>query len=136
MPITGGCLCGAIRYACDAEPLGAYLCHCTDCQRSSAGPFSACIAMPADALRVTAGEPAIYERPGGSGRIVARRFCANCGTQLFSQSEQTPQMCVVRSGTLDDRTATAPGLHIWTQSALAWALPDDGARREPRGVPR
>jgi hypothetical protein len=32
MPITGGCLCGAIRYACDAEPLGAYLCHCTDCQ--------------------------------------------------------------------------------------------------------
>ena len=36
---AGGCLCGAVRYATNAEPVFAGNCHCKDCQRSSGGAF-------------------------------------------------------------------------------------------------
>jgi hypothetical protein len=35
LPITGGCVCGAIRYECTAEPLMMGNCHCRDSQRVS-----------------------------------------------------------------------------------------------------
>ena len=33
--ISGGRLCGAVRYQCSAEPLGTAICHCTHCQKVS-----------------------------------------------------------------------------------------------------
>ncbi len=40
IPFTGGCACGAIRYACNGEPLTMFHCHCRDCQRATGAPYS------------------------------------------------------------------------------------------------
>jgi hypothetical protein len=32
--LSGGCVCGAIRYECDADPVIMMNCHCRDCQKS------------------------------------------------------------------------------------------------------
>ena len=41
--ITGGCLCGKIRYRADAEPAFVGLCHCRDCQKFTGSAFAAVI---------------------------------------------------------------------------------------------
>lgn len=133
MTLTGGCLCGAIRFTVDADPIANYLCHCTDCQRASGGPYAACVLVPAEALRVEHGNPRRFERPAPSGNIVVRESCDECGSPLFSNSPSRPDWRVVRAGSFDDRRAVAPALHIWVDSALPWALPEDGKPRLAQG---
>ena len=50
--LTGGCLCGAVTYACEAAPLATAICHCEDCQRQTGTAFSVLVAVPAEALRI------------------------------------------------------------------------------------
>lgn len=136
MDLSGGCLCGAIRFECRCDPVASYLCHCTDCQRATGGAFAACVLIPGEALHVVQGAPARYERTADSGNRVVREFCGACGSALFSSSPARPDWQVIRMGVLDHPEQTSPTLHIWTDSALAWALPADGAPRFPRGRPR
>lgn len=42
LPFTGGCVCGAVRYGCTAEPVMMFKCHCRDCQRVTGGKEIAC----------------------------------------------------------------------------------------------
>lgn len=59
-----------------------------------------------------------------SGATMHRRFCARCGTPIFSEAEQRPQFVFVRAGTLDDPDLAAPTATIWTRSAPGWACFD------------
>jgi hypothetical protein len=127
-------LCGAIRYACSADPIASYLCHCSDCQRASGGPFAACVLVPADSLRIEQGTPKQYRRQADSGNWITREYCGDCGSQLFSDSRVRPDWRVVRAGSLDDPSGLAPRLHIWVDSALPWALHDDGLPRLAQGT--
>ena len=133
MALTGGCFCGAIRYVCDGEPIAAYLCHCTDCQRASGGAFAACVLVAADALRIERGSPGWIETRSDSGNTVRREHCAECGSPLFSSARIRPDWRVIRMGSLDDPSGLDPELHIWVDSAQAWALPDDGRPRFSKG---
>ncbi len=38
-PLTGGCLCGAVRYEISAALTSLIACHCTNWQRASAPEF-------------------------------------------------------------------------------------------------
>jgi len=129
MPRTGGCLCGAIRYAIEGDPVAYYLCHCTDCQHASGGAYAACAMVREDDFRLLRGEPRRFERRADSGNIVVRAFCGDCGSQLFSIGPSRPGSRVVRVGTLDDTRRSEPQLHIWVDSALRWAIPPDDAPR-------
>ena len=46
--IEGGCLCGAVRYRSDAEPLMQVVCHCETCRKNSGSAFSMNVAVPQD----------------------------------------------------------------------------------------
>jgi hypothetical protein len=50
LPLTGGCLCGAIRYEIAEPPFAVYTCHCTDCQRITSSAFSIGMVVPAEAV--------------------------------------------------------------------------------------
>jgi len=67
LPLTGGCLCGGVRYEISAPLVGASYCHCTRCQRRT-GSAAACSARIAPgSLRVTSGEELIksWDPPDG-----------------------------------------------------------------------
>jgi glutathione-dependent formaldehyde-activating enzyme len=83
--LDGHCLCGSITYECDAEPIMTGICHCTDCQRSSASAFSIVVGVPRDELTIH-GEMKVFEtigddrgpRPTGSSAATAAHQSSPC----------------------------------------------------------
>jgi hypothetical protein len=117
MTITGGCHCGAIRYAIDGEPINHALCHCTDCRRSAGAPMVGWTMYPNDAVKVTQGTPKIY-RSSENGR---RHFCPDCGTGLFYTNDVTlPRLIDVQSGTYDNPDAVPAQAHIQVAERIGW----------------
>jgi hypothetical protein len=118
--ITGGCLCGAIRYAIDAEPLGGGYCHCRDCQYRAGGGPATVIVFPREAYHLTQGAPRAYWSVSDRGVRVARLFCPKCGTGISTLNADHPQIIPISVGSLDDPTLFKPLAHIWTRSAPPW----------------
>ena len=124
MAITGGCLCGAVRFTIEADaPLGVRQCWCRICQYLGAGSGTVNAIFPKGALTV-AGPLTDHVSHADSGSTMHRRFCTECGTPLFSEAEQRPHQIIVRVGTLDDPNLAKPAAVIWTKSAPEWACFD------------
>lgn len=123
MAITGGCLCGAVRYTIDAKPIATRVCWCRLCQYLGAGSGTVNTAFPTAAVEIE-GELRDYQSTADSGNIMHRQFCPRCGTQLFSAAEIRPQLVFVRAGTLDDPEIAEPQATIWAAAAPSWAVID------------
>ncbi|MCI0753777.1 GFA family protein [Teichococcus vastitatis] len=121
--VSGRCFCGAIRYRFDHKPLAVRTCWCRDCQYLACGNASVGAFFRRAGLTLE-GEPAAYVSQAASGNTMRRRFCARCGTHLFSEAEARPDTVVVRVGTLEDREIGGPSSIIWAASAPAWAKLD------------
>ena len=115
----GGCICGQITYAANAEPLFSGVCHCKDCQRGTGSAFSCVVAVP-DAQFAVTGTPKHHTHTGGSGKGVTISFCPNCGSRLFSQVEAMQGVTMIEAGTLDDTSVFQPQMHIFRDSAQHW----------------
>jgi hypothetical protein len=122
--ITGGCLCGAVHYNTESEPITTRLCWCRVCQFFAAGNAAVSVCFPKAGMNVT-GEMRDYESTAESGNRMHRRFCPVCGTQMFSEAESRPHLIFVRAGTLDDAGIARPAATIWTASAPKWACIDE-----------
>lgn len=118
-PVTGGCVCGAVRYEIAGEPAMQGVCHCRNCQKQAGTAFSMIVGVPADALSVE-GAPKTYIDHGDSGNEVRREFCDTCGSPLFSRIADMPGMVFVKAGTLDDTTGFAPAFQVWAKSRQDW----------------
>jgi hypothetical protein len=130
-PITGGCLCGAIRYRIDAPVTELRQCHCNNCQKASGSVGTVGAAIPSAAFHLTQGTPRRYSAVVDSGRTLHRFFCGECGSPLYSQRANTPENMVVRAGTFDDPEGLKITLHIWTSKARSWHPIDPGAKQLP-----
>lgn len=124
MTISGGCLCGAVRYRTDADPIITRLCWCRVCQYLALGNAAVSVCFPTQDMSIT-GEMRDFASTADSGNRMHRRFCPNCGTQLFSEAEARPHLIFVRAGTLDDPEIVRPAATIWTASAPSWACIDE-----------
>lgn len=124
-PFTGGCLCGAVRYRCDADPVMTGHCHCEDCRRSSGTGHSSHLAVPEASVALT-GAVTAYARPADSGHLVTRAFCPACGAPVFSTNEGMPGLTFLRASSLDDLEVFQPQMHVWTGRAASWDPPTAG----------
>ncbi len=131
MPITGGCMCGAVRYELSEPPSGGGTCHCRTCQKQSGSAFIAFAEFPRTALRFTKGEPKRYH----SSSIMDRGFCADCGSSVTIQylvplGESTgPDTVFILLGTLDEPEAAPIKFHYGVDHQLSWVHFDDGLPR-------
>lgn len=125
MSLSGGCLCGAVRYETNAEPAFSGHCYCTDCQKHVGGGHATVAGVPDASLKVT-GSTRSYSKPGDSGQPVERTFCPNCGTTLFTRPKAMAGMTMLRAGTLDDPSKILPGMSIYTSRAQSWDPPNPG----------
>ncbi len=115
----GGCLCGAVRYECSAEPVWSGNCHCRDCQRISGGGYVSTLFVPEATVTIT-GDVKYFDKNGDSGHRVARGFCPTCGSQVFGKPEIIPGVLGIRAGSLDNPELYHPTMDIYTASAQPW----------------
>ena len=118
-PITGGCACGAIRYASAAAPTFSLICQCRQCQRATGGGHAAAFVLPADAVTVT-GEVRFFDQQADSGNIVSRGFCPTCGSPMMNRNTGYPQSLYVHAATLDDPGIFRPEAVVFRSAAQPW----------------
>ena len=130
---TGQCLCGQVKFAASADPLGARMCWCRDCQYIASGSPTVNVLFAEEAVSYT-GELGRFTMIADSGNTVERGFCPTCGAQMYSRTVTPAGMPMrVRAGTLDDPGLIAPQAHIWVESAPSWAVLDPALPRHGKG---
>ena len=112
--LTGGCQCGAVRYALTARPTRPSVCHCRMCQRAGGAPFMAFGGVSLAEIEWT-GSPKIF----ASSTIAERGFCGECGTPLTWRSHGRDRISVTL-GSLDDPEAVPPTEQDGIESRLCW----------------
>lgn len=125
-PYTGGCQCGAFRFEVTEEPLTAYVCHCSDCQKQSGSAFGMAILVANDAIKVLQGETRTYVKKADSGREAECLFCPICGNRIFHRGVGGPPMTLIKTGLLDDPSGIEPVAHFYTRNAAPWVVIPDG----------
>lgn len=132
--IVGGCLCGNIRYTCEAEPMMMAICHCKNCQKQTSTSFSILVAVPKGSLNIE-GELSAYNDQGSSGQAVIRKFCGKCGSPILSDVAALPTMDFLKAGTLDDTSWLKPEAQLWCDSAQSWLKLDDDIAQMAQNPP-
>lgn len=128
--ITGGCQCGAVRYAIHETPYEIGICHCRMCQKATGAPFMASFTVKKAKLEWTRGEASTFN----SSANMLRGFCRQCGTPLFN-NWMPSDVIHLTIGSLDDPSSVRPEAQMGIESRVSWygeivALPemstDDG----------
>jgi hypothetical protein len=121
--MSGGCLCGAVRYEASGAPAWAAICYCRDCQRASGSGYMPVIGVLRRDVRVT-GKTAHFSVPAARGGESTRHFCPTCGSLVLGGLEGSPDETMsIYVGTLDDPAVFQPGVAIFTRHRQAWDSP-------------
>jgi hypothetical protein len=113
--MTGGCQCGAVRYALFSVPASPSVCHCRMCQKAMGGPFLASASVAGQHFAWTRGAPKTF----ASSSKGLRDFCADCGTPLAVRTPGSDDVDITIA-TLDDPHRLKPVRQIGTESLLPW----------------
>ena len=115
--LTGGCQCGAIRFALTAAPVRISICHCRMCQKASGAPFASFADIEKSDFAWTRGKPAAFK----SSSIAERDFCAQCGTPL-SFRRIDGERIEIMTGTFDRPDRVIPTRQYGTESRQGWVV--------------
>lgn len=121
--LTGGCLCGSVKYIASQKPIVIRACWCNLCQTLASGNATINLAFPKNSIDVT-GELTDFQAIADDGNKMHRKFCPKCGVHMFSEAEQRPNIIVVRAGTLHESRSIKIDALIWTSEAPPWAYLD------------
>lgn len=125
VPVTGGCLCGEIRYRVTGPALDTCFCHCRMCQRWSGSPATVGSTYPVSAVQFTRGEPKHYK----SSPFAERGFCGSCGSSLTYRPVTPPVTpgwvgwIIIYTTSLDNPAPNVPTWHLGAESQLPWFDP-------------
>ena len=116
--VTGGCLCGRIRYEAEVFLKNGYICHCTICQRNTGQPAEITVPIKAGSLKFSEAEPKFYV----SSELGKRGFCEECGSRILWQANRPEDdwltnICV---GSLDNPSDAMVSSHIFADTQLPW----------------
>jgi hypothetical protein len=135
LPLTGGCMCGAVRFEVSKPLVGALYCHCKRCQRRIGTAFSVSALTAPGSLEITEGSEQVRSWDPGDGWI--KSFCGRCGSQVYTTNPDDPDLISVRLGALDGEPGVRPSAHQFVDYAAVWEpIPDDGLPRFGERMPR
>lgn len=120
--LTGGCLCGAVRYRAAGPPRALALCHCRSCRVGAGATSVAWATVPVAGFAFEGEAPTRFASSPG----VERTFCGRCGSSLTYAHEGRPNEIDITTVTLDNPEAAAPVKEIFTAERLSWSPPVPG----------
>lgn len=115
---TGGCLCEAVRFEAEGEPLKPHTCSCRMCQRHTGALTALWVEFPKDAVRWTGsgGAPATFRSSPHSSRA----FCATCGSSIGAIDDAPVVALHVGIFDAPRRKALAPLGHSYRSGLPDW----------------
>jgi hypothetical protein len=113
--LSGGCQCGAVRYALLEEPADPHICHCRMCQKAFGSFFAPLTGVRRESFKLTRGELATFM----SSDQAERGFCRNCGTPLTFRYLHSPRIAV-SIGSLDRPERVMPQTQYGIEGRLSW----------------
>ena len=131
LPLTGGCLCGGVRFSVSEPLVSSSYCHCTRCQRRTGTAASASARIAPGSLAIHSGQELLrsYDPPDHG---FSKFFCSACGGHLWSQSQEDPEIKSIRLGAFDSDPGIRPSYRQFVAYAAPWEpIPDDGLPRYP-----
>ena len=117
---NGACACGSVRFRLTSDPMFVHCCHCRDCQCQTGSAFVLNAIIETDRIHLDAGRPVRIGLPTESGSPHDVYRCPDCQIALWSDYGGRPGLRFVRVGTLEERQAILPDVHIYTRSKLPW----------------
>jgi hypothetical protein len=105
--ITGGCLCGEVRFVVRGSPDRVGVCHCMDCRKHHGALFHASAIFPQHAATIM----------GVTAQYQGRHFCPTCGSSVFSRSGDEIE---IHLGSLDAPSQFTPSYELWTIRREFW----------------
>jgi hypothetical protein len=135
-PYTGGCACGATRYAVHAEPISQSHCQCRDCRRMSGtghGSYLTFASRKDVALKGSAKE---WQPRGDSGHGKSRAFCPNCGSPLYMTLGLARDLFIIHAASLDDPARFQPPKVMYGSSGHPWDRHDEALPKLEKLPPR
>ena len=118
-PISGGCLCGQIRYEASDKPKWVSYCHCRMCQKAYGQTSGIFLGFKVGLLKITKGKPKYYQ----SSAWAERSFCKNCGSPIGVSYKTLDSVLV---GTLDNPEDWPPNeCHLGIESQVKWDIIHD-----------
>jgi len=126
--LTGGCLCGAVRYVLkEGFRFRPYACHCTDCQSRTGSAFSEHMFFARADLSIEGElDAGVMTQP--SGAVSSIWGCAECKARIFAENSTRPGFGSLRCGTLDRSSEVVPAAHLWVRSKQSWIVIPEGVK--------
>ena len=130
----GSCLCGAVAYEVEGEPLFMQSCHCTRCRRGRSAAHGTNIFFKADQFRFVRGQDLIAEFKVPEARFYTVAFCVQCGSPTPKVSVERG-IAVIPAGSLDTDPGMRPQRHIFTAYKASWFEITDSIQQFSEGPP-
>ena len=116
MVITGGCLCGKVRYQINSRLYDVSHCHCSMCRRQHGAAFATYADFdPADFSWISGQELVKNYEPITD---VGWCFCSECGSTLGGTDKG--KVTSITLGTIEGDPGVKPESHIFVGSKAGW----------------
>ena len=116
--IKGSCLCEEVKYEYKGKIMEVAICHCNQCKRAQGTPFATNTPIDINRFSFTQGSEFVKEFFSSSNK--SRAFCSKCGSPLYSQRKDMPNVIRLRLGTVTEGDIPEPNYEIFCKSKSNW----------------
>lgn len=128
--VSGGCLCGAVRFELKLPSKWCAHCHCSMCRRAHGAGYVTWVGMESSRFRLVKGEQQL--RWYASSPDARRGFCDTCGSTMLFESKRWAGETHVALGCVDGPIDREPQAHAFFDAHVDW-IPIDDALKIYRG---
>jgi hypothetical protein len=121
---TASCSCGQLRITCEGEPVRISICHCLECQKRTGSVFAAQARFPRECVTIE-GRATRWTRFGDSGGAATFGFCPVCGSTVYWEPAEAPELVYVAVGAFADPQFPPPRVSVYEERRHPWALAVD-----------